>query len=307
MAILTRFVATLAVAAVALTTAHQWLQPEGSEAKASARPTPRLALIVVENREFDEVIDSVEAPFLNRLARRGALATNYHAVTHPSLPNYLAILGGSTFGIRGNCTDCAIAGDNLAAQLTRAGISWRAYMEGLPKACYQGPDHQDYVKRHNPFMYFATISSVPRRCRHIVPATRLDRDLRKGDLPTFSWLSPGLCHNAHDCSLRTADRWLSKLVPRVTRRLGHDGVLVVTFDEGISDARCCQGSSGGRIATILVGPGARRGARLARPFDHYALLATIEDWFGLPRIRNARGAPTLREAIATRRPTAAQG
>jgi hypothetical protein len=297
MAILTRLALTLALAALALAPAIRWLQPEAADARPAAA-APRFAVIVLENHEFDEVIGSAEAPFLNRLARRGTLVSRYHAVDHPSLSNYLAMIGGSTFGIRETCTDCRAGGDNLAAQLTRAGISWRAYMEDMPRPCFEGATHDEYAKRHNPFMYFETISSVPSRCRNVVPATRLDEDLRANELPTFSWLSPDLCHNAHDCAIAVADHWLSRLIPRITRKLGPGGILVVTFDEGKSDSGCCGGSTGGRVATIFAGPGARRGARLAGPFDHYALLATIEDRFGLPRLRMARGAPTLRAAIA---------
>lgn len=122
------------------------------------------------------------APFLNQLAARGALATNYHAVTHPSLPNYLALLGGSTFGIGDDCTECEATGDNLALQLSRAGTSWRAYMGGLPSPCFPGATSGDYAKRHNPFMYFPSIAEDPGRCARVVPQTRLDADLRRGPL-----------------------------------------------------------------------------------------------------------------------------
>jgi len=267
---------------------------------AHASASPRVALIVLENREYDEVIGNQEAPFLNGLARRGTLATRYYAVAHPSLPNYLALLGGSTFGIDENCTGCSIGGDNLAAQLSRAGVSWRAYMEGLPRPCFRGASHGRYVKRHNPFMYFRSIAARGDRCRHVVPATALDQDLRDDSLPAFSWLTPDLCHDGHDCDLRTADRWLARLVPRITRKLGSRGFLVVTFDEGTGDAGCCGTPGGGRVATILAGPRTRRGAVVSRRFDHYGLLATIEHALGVPLLRHARGAPTLAGALDER-------
>jgi hypothetical protein len=273
--------------------------PESPVPGAKREPAPplRVAVIVLENREYGEIIGSAEAPFLSRLARGGVLATRFYGVAHPSLPNYLALIGGSTFGIEENCTDCSARGDNLAAQLSRAGLSWRAYMEDMPEACYDGSEHDGYAKRHDPFMYFPSISSVPGRCENVVPATQLDEDLHDDSLPAFSWVSPDLCNDAHDCSLGVADRWLSGLVPRITHRLGQDGILIVTFDEGTSDLGCCGGSRGGRIMTLLTGPGALRGVRLDRPFDHYSLLATIEDRFGLPRLRNARGVPTLHQAV----------
>lgn len=265
-----------------------------------ASASPRVAVIVLENREYDEVIGSAEAPFLNGLARRGTLATRYYAVAHPSLPNYLALLGGSTFGVDENCTECSLAGDNLAAQLSRANVAWRAYIEGLPRPCYRGATQGRYAKRHNPFMYFRSIVARRNRCRNVVPATALDADLRRNSLPAFSWVTPDLCHDGHDCDLRTADRWLARIVPRITRKLGRGGFLVVTFDEGSGDAGCCGRPGGGRVATIVAGPQARRGAVLSRPLSHYALLATIERTLGVPRLRHARGAPSLDGALRER-------
>jgi hypothetical protein len=292
-----RIAASLALIA-GLALAHGLVQSPTGEAMRTPQPAPRTAIVVLENHEYGEVIGNPGAPFINRLARRGSIATNHFAVTHPSMPNYLAILGGSTFGIEENCTDCRARGDNLAAQLSRAGLSWRAYMEDMPEPCYPGPTHGRYVKRHNPFMYFETIASVPRRCRNVVPATALDQDLRRDRLARFTWITPNLCHGAHDCGISVADLWLSKRVPRINRKLGPGGILVITFDEGTTDLGCCRGSAGGKIATIVAGPGARRGVELTRELDHYSLLATIEDRYGLPRLRMARGAPTLAGTIA---------
>ena len=267
----------------------------------AARALPRrIAVIVLENREYGEVIGSDKAPFLNGLARRGTLATRYYGIAHPSLPNYLALLGGSTFGVGENCTGCLAGGDNLAAQLSRAGVSWRAYAEGLPKPCYRGAGQREYVKRHNPFMYFPSVFGRQRRCRNVVSTAHLAADLRDDSLPAFSWVTPGLCHGGHDCDLRIADRWLSRLVPRITRKLGRRGFLVLTFDEGTSDRGCCGNVGGGRVATIVAGPAARHRARLRRPLNHYSLLATLETALGVRRIRHARGVPTLLGALRGR-------
>lgn len=247
-------------------------------------------VVVLENREYDEVFENAEAPFLNGLAQRATLAVYYYAVAHPSLPNYLALLGGSTFGISRNCTECSARDPNLALQLSRAGISWRAYMGGMPRPCFRGDEAGQYVKRHDPFMYFPSIASSPVRCKLVVPASRLDADLSRHALPAFGWLSPGLCEDGHDCRLAAADRYLANLVPRITRQLGPRGVLIVTFDEGTSDAGCCDksGSGGGRVMTVIAGPGKRQGNRMFWAFDHYSLLAAVERHFGLPRLRRAR-------------------
>jgi phosphatidylinositol-3-phosphatase len=256
-----------------------------------------VVVIVLENREYGTVIGNPEAPFINRLARRGALARRYYAVAHPSLPNYLALLGGSTFGVAGNCTDCVARGGNLALQLSRAGVSWRAYMEGMPRPCFRGDSAGQYVKRHDPFMYFPSIAAYPRRCGRVVPSRRLGADLRREALPEFAWIGPGLCHGGHDCGIDVADRYLARLVPRLTKRLGRHGFLVITFDEGTSDLACCGVAGGGRVATILAGPAIRGGAGLERDYTHYSLLATVEDAFGLRRLRHARSAGSLRGAF----------
>lgn len=266
----------------------------GAQASPASTGRSSVVLIVLENREYDEVIGDPGAPFLNRLAQRGALATRYYAIAHPSLPNYLALLGGSTFGIAGNCSDCAARGSNLALQLSRAGISWRSYMEGMPHRCFRGDAAGSYVKRHNPFMYFPSIARNRRRCANVVPFGRLDADLHRHSLPAFAWIGPGLCRGGHDCGIEVADRFLAKLVPRLAGQLGPDGFLAVSFDEGSGDAGCCRLAAGGRVATVLSGPTVRRGTRSRSAYDHYSLLATIEDAFGLPRLRHARSSRALK-------------
>ena len=258
---------------------------------------PRTAVIVLENREFDEVVGSPEAPYFNHLVERGALATNFYGLLHPSMPNYLGLLAGSTFGLTDDCTDCMARGSNLATQLAAADVSWRAYMGGMPTSCYTGAAVGEYVKRHNPFMYFPSITERPRLCSRVVPERSLRRDLTDNALPEFVWIGPGLCDNGHDCSTGAADDYLQRRVPAILRHLGPDGALAITFDEGTSDAGCCGVAGGGRIATLLVGPGVRAGVRVSHPYTPYSLLATIEDRFDLSRLRNARSASTLKAAF----------
>jgi len=267
-------------------------------ARARAQPTQgsHLFVIVLENREYDDVVGNPEAPFLNALARRETVAAYYYAVAHPSLPNYLAMLGGSTFGIDSNCTTCEVRRPNLAGQLSHAGIPWRAYMGGMPRPCFRGAESGKYVKRHNPFMYFPSIVDNRRMCRRVVPANRLDGDLRHHRLPAFGWLSPDLCRDAHDCGIATSDRYLAHLVPRIMRRLGPGGALVVTFDEGSSEEACCRPfatGGGGHVLTVIARPGKPIGHRTVWVYNHYSLLAGIERRFGLPRLRAARQARAL--------------
>jgi phosphatidylinositol-3-phosphatase len=249
------------------------------KAQLAAGSPQHIAVIVMENEEYGDVIGSPSTPYINRLARTYGLATSAYAITHPSLPNYLALTGGSTFGISSDCTDCSVPGAGLAGQLEAHGIGWKAYMEDLPHPCFSGSGAGTYAKKHDPFLYYRGLN----QCPPVVPLTQLSRDERLRALPTFIWITPNLCHDMHDCSTATGDRFLSRLVPPLLGALGRGGLLFLTWDEGSSDNGCCRLASGGHIATIVAGPGARRGMRLRTPVDHYSLLQTVEDLMDLPR------------------------
>jgi hypothetical protein len=254
-------------------------------------------VIVLENHSYRGVVGNSDAPYLNCVARNNALATRYFAVSHPSLPNYLAMIGGSTFGIASDCTTCEAAGMSLPQQMHDAGISWRAYMQDMPRRCFLGGYSGGYAKKHNPFLYFPAIVSNPTLCNGVEPSTQLNRDIHNDTLPSFSWITPNLCNDGHNCSIADSDRYLGALLPRLIRRLGPHGFLIITFDEGPSNAGCCGGSGGGRVATILAGPDVRHGARLAGSYTHYSLLRTLEDAFRLRPLRAAASAQPMRAAF----------
>jgi hypothetical protein len=267
-----------------------------------ARPGAQLALptllpmptsshvvtIVMENKEYGDVIGSPDAPYINRMARRYGLATASYGVQHPSLPDYLALTSGSTHGIDSDCTSCHVAARNLVDQLDAARLTWTAYMEDLPSPCFSGAGAGGYAKKHDPFMYYDDVAHDRGRCRRVVPLARLGRDLRRGRLATYVFISPNLCNDMHDCSVATGDGFLAHLMPTLLRAVGPEGYVVLTWDEGTSDRGCCGESTGGHIATIVAGRLVRRGARLRAPLDHYGVLRTIEDTLGLQRLGAAR-------------------
>ena len=285
----------------------------GSGAEASAATPPagavpafsHVVVIVMENKDCGDVIGNDQAPFLNALARRYALATNYFGITHPSLPNYLSLTGGSTFGITQDCTDCVVHATNLVDQLERAGVSWKAYMEGLPRPCFNGATAGRYAKKHDPFVYYSDVVGSPARCSRVVPLSQLAIDLQRSRLPKFAWITPDLCHDMHDCGVAAGDRFLAGVVPGLLRALGPRGVLFVTWDEGESDSArgCCEKATGGRVATVVAGQPVRRGIEVAIPYDHYSLLRTIEDAWHLPELRNA-GCSCTRPLSAVFKPPA---
>jgi hypothetical protein len=273
-------------------------------ARVPGGPPSHVAVILMENEEFTDIVGSPDAPYINSLARTYALARSMYAISHPSLPNYLALTAGSTFGIDSDCTDCNVRATSIVDQLETAGLSWRAYMQDLPHPCFTGAGAGDYAKKHDPFAYYTRIVGNPARCARIVPLSRLAGDERTRALPRYVWITPNLCNDMHDCDVRTGDRFLSKLVPPLLAALGPRGVLFITWDEGTSDDGCCRLAFGGHVVTIAAGGLARRGARLGSPADHYSLLQTIEDLFGLPRLRGAACActPSLAPLLATGAP-----
>ena len=135
-------------------------------------------VIALENKEYEQVIGSDRTPYINSLAKQHGLATSFYGIRHPSLPNYLAMIGGDTFGIESNCTDCFVDAPNLVDQLESAGKSWKGYMEGMPSPCFVGDHMPLYRQKHNPFIYFDSIRLNPARCQKIVPFTEFATDLQ---------------------------------------------------------------------------------------------------------------------------------
>lgn len=246
-----------------------------------ASSTSHVVVIVMENHELNQIVGRKDAPFINSLTHAGALATASHGVIHPSLPNYLALTGGSTFGITSDCSDCSVGAPNIVDQLQRAGVSWKAYMEDLPSPCFLGSSASGYAKKHDPFLYYRDVARSPGRCRRVVPYTQLGTDLRSGRLPAYAWISPNLCDDMHDCSVAQGDRFLAGIVPSLRRELGPHGFLVLTWDEGTSNQGCCGAGGGGRVATIVLGPDVRAGGRSSVAYDHYSVLRTVEQALGL--------------------------
>ena len=244
-----------------------------------------VVVILMENRECGQVVGSPQAPFVNSLGRRYATLRDLYATTHPSFPNYLALLSGSTHGATGTCAGCRYTGRNLVDSLEAAHLSWKAYMEGMPRPCY-GPTRAGlYAKRHNPFLFFTDIVRDPTRCSRVVPLTQLARDERAGALPRFSWITPSLCDDMHNCDVHPGDDFLARTVPPLLRAVGPRGVIFITWDEGTTKRSCCSGHGvGGNIPTFVAGGAVRPHAAPLTAYDSLSILRTIEDAWRLPRL-----------------------
>ena len=261
---------------------------DGTGAQAGSVPKfSHVIIVMIENKEFGDVIGNARMPNFNRWARQYALLTRYYGVTHPSLPNYLALIGGDFFGIQSDCTDCFVNAKSLPDLLEAAGRSWKAYIEGLPAAGFLGSSSGRYAMKHNPFVYFEPIRKDPGRLsRGVVPITELASDLEKKALPDYSFIMPDMCNSAHDCGLAVTDRWLAKLMDSILGSPAFDpaSLLVLTFDEGRTSEGCCgrpRQDGGGRIATILISPLVQAGFEDPTPYSHYSLLKTILRSWGL--------------------------
>jgi hypothetical protein len=245
-------------------------------------------VIVMENEESTSIVGNAAAPYANGLIRRYGLAAQSYAITHPSLPNYLALTSGSTHGISSDCTECHASSVNIVDQLEARHISWKAYMEGMPSPCFKGAEAGGYAKKHDPFIYYDDVAGSASRCQKIIGFDALSSDLRNGSLPTYAWISPNLCDDGHDCGVGGGDKFLARTVPALVHELGPHGFLVLTWDEGSSNRGCCGGAAqGGQVATIVAGPDVRRGSRASAPVDHYGVLGTIEQALGLSALGGA--------------------
>ncbi|HVH64598.1 MAG TPA: alkaline phosphatase family protein [Candidatus Acidoferrum sp.] len=253
-------------------------------------------VIVMENTEYGGVIGSGAAPYINSLANTYGLATNYYGASHPSLPNYLALTAGSTFGIASDCTTCFVNATNIADQVEASGRSWKAYMEDMPSPCFTGPWSGNYAMKHDPFMYYDDIRNNPARCAaHVVPFTQFWGDMSSGYVPNFVWITPNMCNDMHDCAVATGDAWLRNVVPTITASAAfrNGGVLFITWDEGSTSAGCCGDSWGGHIATLVISPRSINGFRSGVAENHYSLLRTIEDGFRLGHLNAAGWSSTV--------------
>jgi acid phosphatase len=229
----------------------------------------------MENKSYPQPLS---APYTKSLVRSFASLDNYHAVAHPSLPNYLALTSGSTWGIKDDSYH-RLPPQDLGHQLTAAGISWRAYMESMGSDCFKNVDQ--YAVKHNPFAYYG--GGCP---ANVVGLDRLSPDLA-GNAPNFVWITPNLCNDTHDCSLEIGDRWLSRTVPVITASPAwrDGGVLFILWDES-------EGGQQNHVPGLVVAANLSWHSSPA-PFDHYSVLATVEDAFHLPRLGKAASAPTI--------------
>jgi len=251
----------------------------------------------MENHSYGQVIGSSSAPYENALARACGLATNYHGVSHPSLPNYMAGTGGTTAGITSDCSPsstCESRGASIFSQIAASGLGWRSYEESMPVNC-DPSSAGEYAVKHNPASYYTAIRSQCHNWDVVFGAATSGRfvsDVNAGTLPAFSFVTPNLCHDTHDCSVATGDAWLKAVVGRIiassTYHIGRTAIII-TWDEGLGSTN--------QVPTIVVSPSTRAGTRSGVRFDHYSLLRSTEEMFGLAKLGKAATAASMGSAF----------
>jgi hypothetical protein len=314
-----------------------------------------ILVIIAENQSYAPMMSGAATPNLKRLADTYGVAANFFAEVHPSEGNYIAIVGGSTFGIHDddafychagsterycdragtpNYPDHTIKERSLVDQLEEHRLSWKGYFQDLPepgslairdpdpKALKPGQIPALYAAKHNGFISFAHVQQDPDRARKIVGFDQLDRDLESGDVPAYAHIVPHQCDDMHgvegpnvpdDCTRENedgrrarGDAMIGRLVDQIQRSpiwsAPGNTAIVITFDEDgkprdPADPQGCCGFDpnspaefgGGHIATIIVTNHGPRGLVDKTPYNHYSLLRTTEDAFGIAEHLNHAG------------------
>jgi hypothetical protein len=258
--------------ATASRTASRPASPTGTT---PGRPD-HVLIVVFENKTYDQVVGSSQAPYLNSLLPHALLLTDSHGVSHPSQPNYLALFSGSTHGVTSDSCPVRLGNTpNLGRQLLDAGLSFTAFSEDLPQAGFQGCSSDDsYAAKHAPWTAFGNLPASINQ-----PATAFPSNY--ANLPTVSFLIPNLCNDMHNCPVATGDAWASThLGPYLSWADQHNSLLIVTFDE--------DNGPGDHILTFIAGSNVHSG-QFTKAVSHYGVLATVEHLYGLTPLGQAAG------------------
>lgn len=276
-------------------------------------------VVFFENHSYQQIIGSPSAPYFNSVANTCGLATNYHNISHPSLPEYLAATDGGTLHqvttpFVSDCSpspQCESNSNNIFKQLSVRKRLWKGYADSMPANCDRS-NVGFYAPRHNPAVYYTDLTDCAGRDVPLgsTSSSPLLRDFSsERSAPAYAWVTPNLCNDMHDASgcpgqdniIVTGDDWLRQWLPRIVSTKvyrAHDTVIFISFDEGAGGAggeACATNTTDQscRVAMIVVAPSVKHGKRVARLLNHYSLLKGSEDLLGLPEWNQAKTAPDM--------------
>ena len=241
-----------------------------------------IIVIILENADYSSIIGSSSAPYMTSIADQYALLTDYHGLSHPSLPNYLGLIAGSSFNItddRSPIDHTSIADYKVIASLIDSkGLSWKAYMESMPLPCDKFSSGL-YAVKHNPFVYFNDVTKNTIYCNnHVVDFVQLEQDFHNNNVPNIAFVTPNMKNDGHDTGVAFSDSWVKGFLPKIKDSpLFNNTLIFVTFDE---DRPYTEKN---HIYTVVVGPKnlVKMGFKSTSSYNHYSLLATIENIYGL--------------------------
>ena len=265
----------------------------------AALPRPDHVVIVVEeNHSFAEIYNSSSAPFINSLVSQGLLFTQSFAIEHPSEPNYLDLFSGSNQGINDDGCPYSFSAPNLASQLIAAGLSFGGYSEDLPAKGSAVCSSGSYARKHNPWVNFdnGTNAVPPGANKPFIPYFPTTPS-GFAAMPTVSIVVPNLQNDMHDGSIEQGDAWFwNNLSAYYQWAQTHNSLLILTFDEDDS-------SSSNQVFTLFLGPMVTPGLYTG-PINHFNILRTIEDMYGLPHAGAAQTATPISAGWTTSIPGA---
>jgi hypothetical protein len=258
------------------------------------QPIDHIVIIVDENKSLSSILNSPKAPYINKIIKSGAIATNYRGITKNP---YIALTTGSSTHISNSCnpqiTKCQTKVANITDEIESSGRTWKMYAESMPSSC-DFKDSKKYTVRHNPFMYFPSISRNNAQCSgQIVPYSKLMSDLDNGTLPNYVFISPNLCNDMHNCPIKTGDTWLSQNVSKILSSSAftkQNSLLIITWDEG--------SAKDNKVLTIFLGPAAKIDYTSDEAHNHYSILRMIEYVWNLkPLTKNDSNASNMIEML----------
>jgi acid phosphatase len=258
---------------------------------------------MMENHSYETIIGSPEAPYINSVAGACGLATNYHNVDHPSLPNYIGSTSGLPFAELARFTPdcnpthkCSTSAPSIFGQIP----SWKAYEESMPSNCAR-KNSGEYAVRHNPPPYYTTLAECQAKD---VPYTQLSSDLASGNLPAFSFVTPNLIDDMHDGTIAQGDEWLKANLPTILGSSEYQSGTVAVFvswdeGEGGSANECATNTTdiGCHVATLVISPSTVPGTQPSTLFNHYSLLGSTEQLLGVPLLGEALTANSMVSAF----------
>ena len=249
-----------------------------------------VVIVLEENQSYSAVVGSASMPYLNSLASRYGLATQFYANTHPSIGNYFMLTAGQII-TNNDALNSTVNADNIVRHLLTAGKTWKSYAESLPSVGYTGGDRYPYTRHHNPLTYFSDVANSSVQKLNLVPFSHFASDLADNRLPNFSFVVPNLNHDAHDCptaptgctdaqKLATADAWLKNTIAPLLSNpeFQLNGILIIVFDEGFSGDKA---HGGGHVATLVIGPNVDSNFKSTVFYQHQNVLRTILDALGV--------------------------